>query len=352
MSRTAVVLFNLGGPDSPAAVLPFLRNLFRDPAILRMPAPIRWLLAEVIARGRAPAARTIYGHIGGRSPIREHTTAQAQAVEAALAEVGGEMGDGIGEVRAFVAMRYWHPRATETAAAVRAFRPDRVVLVPLYPQFSTTTTASSLAEWRNVVGSNAETVLVGCYPTEDWFVRAYAECICPVLEQARTYGVPRVLFSAHGLPQHIADAGDPYPRHTKRTAAAVAAALGLVEGTWRLCYQSRVGRLAWIGPSTEDEVRCGGADGVPLVVAPISFVSEHSETLVELDIELRETARQAGVPGYFRAPAVSTNPGFIDGLANLVRAAVGGSLGRCPADARWSCPRAVCASVAAETRIF
>ncbi len=343
-SKVAVVLFNLGGPDRPEAVLPFLRNLFRDPAILRVPTPVRVLLAEWIARRRAPVAQEIYGKIGGRSPIREETEAQGRALEVALAAKGVS-------ARAFVAMRYWHPRATETAAAVRAFAPDRIVLLPLYPQFSTTTTASSLAEWQSAAPS-ARTSVVGCYSAETWFVRAYADVIRPVLEQARQHGqgtnAPRVLFSAHGLPKRIADSGDPYPLHTLQTAQAVAAELGLVAAQWRLCYQSRVGRLAWIGPSTEDEIRQAGADRAPVVVAPISFVSEHSETLVELDIELRETAHKAGVPMYLRAPAVGVQPGFIEGLATMVQRSLSGALGACPLHAGRRCPRGLC--VAANVR--
>ncbi len=338
--RVAVVLFNLGGPDRPEAVLPFLRNLFRDPAILRVPGPVRVLLAEWIARRRAPVAQEIYGKIGGRSPIREETEAQGRALETALAAKGIT-------ARAFVAMRYWHPRASETAAAVREFAPDRIVLLPLYPQFSTTTTASSLAEWQRVPPS-ARTSVVGCYSAETWFVRAYADVIRPVWEQARQHGNARVLFSAHGLPKRIADSGDPYPLHTQQTAQAVAAELGLAAAQWRLCYQSRVGRLAWIGPSTEDEIRQAGADRAPLVVAPISFVSEHSETLVELDIELRETAHKAGVPVYLRAPAVGVQPGFIEGLATMVQRSLSGALGACPLHAGRRCPRGLC--VAANVR--
>lgn len=332
-SRIAVVLFNLGGPDRPEAVLPFLRNLFRDRAILRVPTPVRVLLAEWIARRRAPIARAIYAQIGGRSPIREQTDAQARALAAALSDAG--------DVRTFVAMRYWHPRAAETVAAVRAFAPDRTVLVPLYPQYSTTTTASSVAEWQQLTGSSVTTV--GCYGTQPWFVRAYADCIRPALDEANRHGSPRVLFSAHGLPQRIADSGDPYPGHAAATAAAIAAELGLAPGSWRLCYQSRVGRLAWIGPSIDAEIAKAGADRVPLVVAPISFVSEHSETRVELDIELREAAAHAGVPAYVRAPTVATNPQFINGLAGLVRAALAGTLDACPRHAGHRCPSAVCA---------
>jgi ferrochelatase len=347
-------LFNLGGPDSPAAVQPFLRNLFRDPAILRVPGVIRPLLAEFIARRRTPVAQAIYGQIGGRSPIRDETEAQARALEQALAARNVS-------ARAFVAMRYWHPRAEEAAAAVREYAPDHVVLLPLYPQFSTTTTESSLAEWRQLAGTapsganpskggTARTSVVGCYGAETWFICAYADVVRPLLERARAVGpsaqggakAVRVLFSAHGLPQRIADSGDPYPTQTQHTAKAIAAQLGLIAAQWRLCYQSRVGRLAWIGPSTEDEVRAAGAERVPVVVAPISFVSEHSETLVELDIELRELARAAGVPAYFRAPALGTQPGFIDGLATMVQRALSGALEACPLHADRRCPRGIC----------
>lgn len=337
--RTAIVLFNLGGPDSPAAVLPFLRNLFRDPAILRVPTLVRLILAEVIARGRAPVAREIYGRIGGRSPILPETEAQARALESALRDLG--------DARAFIAMRYWHPRASAVAKAVKAFAPDRIVLLPLYPQYSTTTTESSVAEWQRVYGADPNTIAVGCYAREDWFVRAYAERIAPVLTEARKHGTPRVLFSAHGLPKNISDAGDPYTHHVEQSVAATARALGLPAGTWVTTYQSRVGRLEWVKPSTEDEVKRAGADKVPLVVAPISFVSEHSETLVELDIELKETALHAGVPAYFRVPTVSAGETFIAGLAGLVKAALAGTMRACPLHADHRCPQPACAREAA-----
>jgi ferrochelatase len=337
MSRIAVILANLGGPDSPAAVLPFLRNLFRDPAILRMPGPLQVLLAEWIAQRRAPTARGIYAHIGGRSPIREQCEAQAAMLQAALADLGG-LG---GEVRAFVAMRYWHPRAWEAAAEAAGFGAQQTVFLPLYPQFSTTTTESSLAEWRATAGE--PDVAIGCYPDMAGFVHASADLIATVWRQAEAVGAPRLLFSAHGLPQRISDAGDPYSGHVERTAAAVTAALGLARPQWRVCYQSRVGRLEWIGPSTDEEIARAGADGVPVVVAPIAFTSEHSETLVELDIETAELARQNNVPGYFRAPTVGIDAAFIAGLAELVREGLNGGLAPCPRDPRVRCPVQACA---------
>lgn len=315
MARLAVVLFNLGGPDSLAAVRPFLFNLFNDRAIIGLPAPLRWLLAQVISRRRASVARDIYARIGGRSPLLDMTEAQARALETALGD----------DIRVFVAMRYWHPMSGETALRVRDYRPDRVVLLPLYPQFSTTTTASSIAEWQRVaraVGLVAETATICCYPTQAGLVAATAEGLRGGLAEAASTGAPRVLFSAHGLPRKVIAAGDPYQWQVECTAAAVARAAGLADDAWVVCYQSRVGPLEWIGPSTEEEIRRAGRDGVPVVVVPIAFVSEHSETLVELDIEYRHLADQAGVPAYIRVATVGTAPAFIVGLADLVRASV------------------------------
>ena len=337
--RIAVVLFNLGGPDGADAVLPFLFNLFNDPAILRVGQPFRWLLAQIISRRRAPIARKIYGRIGGRSPILKETQAQAAALEAALGHMGGELG----QAKTFIAMRYWHPMSRAAAAEVRAYGPDRVIFLPLYPQFSTTTTASSVAEWQAMAtGANTQTQVIGCYGTEGWFVEAQARNIAPLVTEARQVGAPRVLFSAHGLPKRISDDGDPYAHHTRRTARAVATSLGLGDDEWTLCYQSRVGRLEWIGPSTDEEIRRAGADQAPVVVVPIAFVSEHSETLVELDIECRAKAKALGVPAFFRAPTVGVAQGFIDGLAGLVRNAVNGAIRPCPSDPGRLCPSGLC----------
>ena len=334
MARIAVVLFNLGGPDRLEAVLPFLINLFSDPAILRLPQPFRWLLAQTIARRRAPVAREIYAQIGGASPIVEGTRAQAAALETEIADQG--------TARVFIAMRYWHPRAAEIIESVRAFAPDRIVLLPLYPQYSTTTTASSVAEWRALAGAMAPEVVIGCYPTKRWFAEAHAAAVAPLLAEAAQSGTLVVLFSAHGLPKRIAATGDPYPGHTRLTCEAIAEVLGLAPADWRLCYQSRVGRLEWTGPSIDDEIRAAGTEGRPVVVVPIAFTSEHSETLVELDIEYRALADRAGVPAYFRAPTPAADPGFIGGLGKLVRRALNDDLIPCPADPGRSCPTICC----------
>lgn len=318
MTRTAIVLFNLGGPDGPEAVEPFLYNLFSDPSIIGLPGPLRRFLARRISRRRAPVARHIYAQIGGGSPLLPNTEAQARALEASLAAAGRE-------ARAFSCMRYWHPMSEAVAGAVRDYAPDRIVLLPLYPQFSTTTTESSLRVWREAaakVGLDRPTRLVCCYAGEAGFVAAAADLVRQGVAAAGAGA--RVLFSAHGLPKRVVARGDPYQEQVERSAAAVAAAAGLARASWLVCYQSRVGPLEWIGPATDDEIRRAGVDKVPVVVVPIAFVSEHSETLVELDIEYAKLAEESGVPAYVRVPTVGTHPAFIDGLARLVGAALDG----------------------------
>lgn len=336
MKRLAVVLFNLGGPDRPEAVQPFLFNLFNDPAIISAPGPVRWLLAKFISSKRAPIARAIYEKIGGKSPLLDQTRAQAQALEGALAQNGIE-------VRVLIGMRYWHPFVEEAAQAVKRMAADRVILLPLYPQFSTTTTGSSLTAWEKTaaaIGLEIPTATVCCYPTDPGFITALADGARPALAEAAKAGKPRLLFSAHGLPKKIVNAGDPYPKHVEATAQAVAAALNMSDLDWRVCYQSRVGPLEWIGPSTDDEIAQAGQDKVPLVVTPLAFVSEHSETLVELDIEYAERARHLGVPAYIRTPAVGTHPAFIAGLARLAQNAKNGaSCGDAKRACAADCPR-------------
>ncbi|MBY0431920.1 MAG: ferrochelatase, partial [Rhodospirillales bacterium] len=256
MARTAVVLFNLGGPDNPEAVRPFLFNLFNDKAIISAPQPIRWLLAKLISTRRAPVAQTIYAHIGGRSPLLDLTRAQATALEQALG----------GEARVFIAMRYWHPLTEQTVAEVKAYAPDRIILLPLYPQYSSTTSGSSVAAWKRsaaAAGLSPPTTTICCYPTAAGFVEAMAELTAIALDQAGAGA--RLLFSAHGLPKKIIAAGDPYQWQVERTAEAVVSRLGRPNLDWTICYQSRVGPLEWIGPSTEEEIHRAGKDGKDLV---------------------------------------------------------------------------------------
>ena len=327
VARIAVVLMNLGGPDRLEAVQPFLFNLFSDPAILRLPALVRLPLARFIAWRRGRVAQEIYRKLGGGSPLLANTEAQARALEAVLGS----------QYRCFVAMRYWHPASGQTAREIADWAADEVVCLPLYPQFSTTTTASSLAAWRASASRckiECPTRIVCCYPADPGFVEAVAGLIGPAVETATGHEkLPRLLLTAHGLPKRIVLAGDPYPNQVETTAAAVIAALNRPDLDWTVCYQSRVGPLEWIGPATDDEIRRAGKDRVPLVVAPISFVSEHSETLVELDLDYRDLAEASGVPAYHRVPTVGTEPGFIRSLATLVRrACTEDRVGGCAAD--------------------
>jgi ferrochelatase len=318
MTRTAIVLFNLGGPDSPEAVRPFLFNLFNDPAIIRVPSLLRSMIAAWVARRRAPVARHIYAQMGNRSPILPNTEAQARALEQALG----------GEAKAFIAMRYWHPMTAETVAAVKEYAPDGIVLLPLYPQFSTTTTASSYKVWREEAarrGLTAPQHLVCCFPTEPGFIAASAELVSQGIARARAEAPqarPLVVFSAHGLPKKIVDDGDPYVSQVEAGAAAIAARLDLRPSDWVISYQSRVGPLEWVGPATDVTILQASKDKRALVIFPIAFVSEHSETLVELDIEYRHLADQNGAAAYVRVPAVGTHPAFIAGLATLVKNAL------------------------------
>ena len=313
--KIAIILFNLGGPDSLDAVQPFLRNLFGDPAILRLPALIRRPLASFLARRRTAKARAIYAKIGGSSPILGQTEAQARALEETLGQDDGEGH----EWRGYVCMRYWHPMTGAVVRSVERFAPDRIVLLPLYPQFSTTTTASSFKAWNDAATSKVPTKTIESYPTEPGFIAASVELVRQGLADAGA-GPRRVLFSAHGLPERVIKAGDPYQAQVEQTAKAITDAIGGLD--WSICYQSRVGPLKWIGPSTDAEIRRAGADKVSVAVYPLSFVSEHSETLVELDIDYRHLAEQARVPRYVRVPTVGTHPLFIGGLARLVRDAL------------------------------
>jgi ferrochelatase len=228
-------------------------------------------------------------------------------------------------------MRYWHPFAQETAAEVRAFKPDQVILLPLYPQFSTTTSGSSLKDWERQANLDVPTASVCCYPFNDGFALASAELIKKSLERIRAAGhQPRLLLSAHGLPKKIVDGGDPYAWQVEQTAAKVIDALGEPDLDWQVCYQSRVGPLEWIGPSTDAEIERAAHDKMGIAIFPVAFVSEHSETLVEIEIEYREKAEEAGAPMFERVPAVGVAPAFIDGLARLALEAMTPRAKICP----------------------
>lgn len=310
-NKIAVVLMNLGGPDSLEAVQPFLYNLFADKAIINLPSPFRQLLALFISKRRAAKAQKIYARIGGKSPLLENTQAQAQALEQAL-----QAQHPTKVIKIFIAMRYWHPLASATVKSVQDFNPDRVILLPLYPQFSTTTSASSMNEWQRLETSGVPTDTICCYPMDEKFLKAYEALIAESIAKVPTNINLRVLFSAHGLPQKIVDQGDPYQFQVESTVAMIAQNLALKD--YRVCYQSRVGPLKWLEPNLDDEIVHAASEDIGVLVVPISFVSEHSETLVELDMDYRERAKELELCYYDRVPTVGCHEFFIASLAELV----------------------------------
>ncbi len=316
MRKIAVVLCNLGGPDKLESVQPFLFNLFNDKAIIGAPQPIRWLIAKLISTRRAPIAQEIYKHLGGKSPLLELSQEQANALQLQL-----NTNDEQVEYKCFIAMRYWHPMTAECVSAVKKWGADEVKLLPLYPQFSTTTTGSSFNAWDKEAEKQHLTLptsKIGCYPTIERFIQSHAALLKQgYLAAVEKYGEVRILFSAHGLPQKIVDAGDPYQWQIEQTASAIMQKMNMDNCDWRVCYQSKVGPLQWLIPSTETEIERAGHDKVAVIIVAIAFVSEHSETLVELDIEYRELAKEHGVIGYERVNTLGTQADYITALAEL-----------------------------------
>ena len=320
-----LIALNLGGPDSLDDVEPFLRRLFGDPDVIQLglARPLQPLLARLVAKKRGPQSRAAYAQIGGRSPIRQETTAQAAAVAAELARRGVA-------VRPVVAMAAWHPFADEALAELAGHGVRRAVALPLYPHESRATTGSSLNQLEHARarahGKGPEIAAVRRYPDAGGYLRAVAERVeeaiatLPVEHRASA----PVLFSAHGLPEAYIRRGDPYLDDIRITVEAVIRRLGL--GTRaRLCFQSRVGPQRWLGPTTEavlDELAAAGSRAV--VVVPIAFTGEHIETLQEIDILYRQRAEKAGVTHFARARTVGCHPAFIAALADLVEAAARG----------------------------
>lgn len=317
--KTAVVLFNLGGPDSKDAIRPFLLNFFTDKNIIRLPYPLRYLIAQLIARKRSKKEAGIsYGLLGDKSPLLENTQAQAAALETALNQTGNTH-------RVFVCMRYWHPMSDEVVQQVKNFAPDEIVLLPLYPQYSTTTTRSSLQEWAKSsrkYGLKTPVSTICCYPLGRGFIEASAALVKEAYAKA-PQGT-RMLFSAHGLPESIIEEGDPYQWQCEQSAQQIAQAAGLTPEQWQICYQSRVGPKKWIGPSTDEALHKAAADKVAgVLIYPHAFVNEHVETLVEIEQEYRHLADTLGIKWFGRVETVGTDARFIDGLAAMVQSFAG-----------------------------
>ena len=310
--KKAVILFNLGGPDKLESVEPFLFNLFNDPEILSIPSILRYPLAKFISKKRAPIAKNIYKEIGNKSPILELTQQQATSLENNLSTKG--------DYKCFVVMRCWHPRANDVLKKVKEFNPEEIILLPLYPQFSAATSGSSINEWNDLCKKEnfkIKTKIICCYPTESNFVKSHASLIRKTIKNLESKNF-KLLFSAHGLPEIKIKKGDPYQWQVEETVKRIMLELKEDNLDHTISYQSRVGPLKWIGPSTDDEIIRYSKEKKGIVIVPVAFVSEHSETLVELDIEYKKLAEKNGCSFYKRVPALGIEDNFIKGLSELV----------------------------------
>ena len=335
--RKAIILFNLGGPDSLDAVQPFLFNLFNDPAIISLPTFLRYPLAKFISRRRTPVAKAIYAEMGGKSPILDETLIQVKAIEKNLENEKDEY-------KCFIVMRCWNPRAVETIKNVKKFNPNQIILLPLYPQYSNATSGSSIKEWNDLCKKESltvETKIICCYPTEKDFILSYANLI---KEKINTDQIEEItlIFSAHGLPENKIKQGDPYQWQVEQSVIELVKKLSIKNLNYILSYQSRVGPLKWIGPSTENIIKEEAQKNKRIIIVPVAFVSEHSETLVELDIEYKKIAEENGSKSYIRVPAVTVNQDFINSLKSSILQASKGekftSSINCP-DKFKKCPR-------------
>ncbi len=335
--KKAIILFNLGGPNNLEAVEPFLFNLFNDPAIISLPGILRYPLAKLISKRRAPIAKAIYEEMGGKSPILEETEMQVKAIEKSLESENDDY-------KCFIVMRCWHPRARSVVKEVKDFNPKQIILLPLYPQYSNATSGSSIKEWLEVCKEEnitTETKIVCCYPTEKDFILSYANLIKEKIDLDKLEETT-LIFSAHGLPENKIKKGDPYQWQVENTVNELVKKLSIKNLNYILSYQSRVGPLKWIGPSTDIIIKEEAKKNRILVVVPVAFVSEHSETLVELDIEYKKLATENGSKDYMRVPAVTANHDFISSLkSSILEASVGSrftSSIKCP-DKYKKCPR-------------
>ena len=340
--RIGVVLFQLGGPDTLEAIEPFLFNLFSDPDIIDFPFARlgRRALAKLISTTRAKKVEHHYASIGGGSPIRRFTELQARALEGALAESGLE-------ARCFVAMRYWHPFTAEAIAELRAADCDQVVLLPLYPQYSSTTTGSSLHEWQRLFADDLPVHTVRNFYRDPLYLDALVERIEEALDRFPRPAEVELVFSAHSVPQAVIEKGDPYQREIRDTVELL-----IGRGGWRnrrhLCYQSKVGASKWLQPSLHRTLHALAAEETREVcIVPVAFVSDHVETLGEIDHEMREEARRLGLAQFEMSAGLNDSPKFIAALGEFVLEALGekllGSIPAPPTLGRAAAPALVAA---------
>ncbi|WP_036485164.1 ferrochelatase [Myxosarcina sp. GI1] len=318
MGRVGVLLLNLGGPDKIKDVRPFLYNLFSDPEIIRLPVkalqkPLAWLISTL----RAKKSQANYLDIGGGSPLRKITEAQGQALEAKLKELGRE-------AKIYIGMRYWHPFTEEAISRIKDDGIEKLVVLPLYPQFSISTSGSSFRLLEEMWATDKALQQIEYTVITSWYdlpgyLQAMADLIAGELDKFDRPNDVHIFFSAHGVPvSYVEEAGDPYQQEIEECARLIVQTLNR-PNEHTLAYQSRVGPVEWLKPYTEEALQELGDRGVEdLLVVPISFVSEHIETLQEIDIEYREIAEEAGITNFQRVPALNVHPGFINSLANLV----------------------------------
>ncbi|PZO45156.1 MAG: ferrochelatase [Pseudanabaena frigida] len=322
MGRLGVLLLNLGGPDKLEDVRPFLYNLFADPEIIRLPspllqAPLAWLISTL----RSKKSQENYKKIGGGSPLRRITEAQAQALRSQLQQSGQD-------VQVYIGMRYWHPFTEEAIAQIKQDKIEELVVLPLYPQFSISTTGSSFRLLDRIWQTDPELQKIKYTVVPSWYdnagyLQSMANLIATKLDRVKNPSEAYIFFSAHGVPvSYIEEAGDPYQKEIETCAALIMQKLGRAN-PYKLAYQSRVGPVEWLQPYTDVAIAELAEQGVKeLVVVPISFVSEHIETLEEIDMEYREIAEHAGIETFARVPAPDTDPTFIQALADIVTKAL------------------------------
>lgn len=318
-TKVAVVLFNLGGPCSLRTVKPFLFNLFKDKAIIRLPAFLRYPIAFLISTLRAKKAKKIYQRIGGKSPLLQYTFCQKNALQEELLK------DKTLPIyfSTHVCMRYWHPMAAQVINDLIIEKPDHIVFLPLYPQFSTTTTASSFKDFEDHLKQcgtlkNIPIHKVESYETDPLFIKAHVVLIQKSLEKLSDDEIKNaiILFSAHGIPLDCIQNGDPYQSHIERSVNDIMMSFNTIN--YEICYQSKVGPKKWLEPCTEKTIIKHSQSKKHIIVVPIAFVSDHSETLVELDMDYAEVAKKEGALSYQRVASLNTDKNFMSCLKNLV----------------------------------
>ncbi|WPX97381.1 ferrochelatase [Candidatus Bandiella euplotis] len=310
--KVAIILYNLGGPNGEDDIGPFLFNLFYDKNIINIPNPFRFLVAKFISKSRKKEATKNYNKIGGKSPLLSNTLKQKEALQNKLDKE---------QYKVFVCMNFWHPMPDEVVDDVKNYNPSGIILLPLYPQFSTTTTGSFLSKWedaRNKAGLVCEQKVVCCYYSQSNFITAYTNILRKFYASAATDGKPFVVFIAHGLPEKIVKNGDPYQWQIENTVKEIVKMADIQGMEYITCYQSRVGPMSWIKPYADEVILKAAQENKIILVIPISFVSEHVETLVELDMEYKELAMHNGARAYHRANTVGDDDIFIEGLKNIV----------------------------------